>query len=292
MQNSRLDSSLLALPASATRGLVRHREGLDNWLNDQARFVEFLDFLAWADGSSPAVLQESALLKNNTPARSSDTQATGYHTPPATEPRVIEPPKDAPRAKVEEVTPTPTATPLRTNSTPLTTLAWKELSEQDKAWIHQQLHTAQLPKQLLQELGTWQGLGSTQSLAPLEGLRGEPQSNDPTPAQASARTKALLANVQHWLEQAEKTKRPIRVDVNAHTSLILAIHNGKVSATFNTVDSGGFASLSQQVQGLKETLRQKNLPVEDVLAKEDDGERRRRQRRQALQEYWQRSASL
>ncbi|MFM7389483.1 MAG: hypothetical protein ACKO34_02520 [Vampirovibrionales bacterium] len=290
MQNSRLDSSLLTPLASATLGLARQREGMGNWLNDQARFVQFLDFLAWADGSSPTPTQEATPAQGNSPLRPKEIESATARTLPSAEARVAEAPKESPRAKVEEA-PAPVATPTRPTQPPLTTLAWKELSEQDKAWIHQQLHTAQLSKQLLQELGTWQGLGSTRSLAPLEGLMGDTQSNDPTPAQASARTKALLANVQHWLEQAEKTKRPIRVDVNSQTSLILAIHNGKVSATFNTVDAGGFASLSQQVQGLKETLRQKNLPVEDVLAKEDDGERRRRQRRQALQEYWQTSAS-
>jgi hypothetical protein len=261
---------------------------------ENQRALQFMDFLAWADGSSPAKAAEDSLASvrmkpTTTLAGAESAQAVIGSPRPLVQQHREEAASGTATARTVAGTVAGAATPLPASTLPpVATLAWRELSEQDKAFILQQLQTGKQPlsQQMFNELFPQGG----RSL--LEPLQGASLTEADATAAASARTKAMVKQVQTLLEQTEQSKRPIRIVVNDTTSLVMMIHQGRVSATFTTTDSAGLASLSQQVQELKSTLRQKALPVEDVLARDEGDQKRRRQQRQALYSAIQEVAEL
>lgn len=69
------------------------------------------------------------------------------------------------------------------------------------------------------------------------------------------------------IQQGYKTGRPIRVELNDKTSLVLKIKNGQVSAEFVSSDRAASMAMQQQLDELRNRMSAKNLPVGTLDAK-------------------------
>jgi hypothetical protein len=85
------------------------------------------------------------------------------------------------------------------------------------------------------------------------------------------------------LEKAYKTGQPIRVEMDRGSSIILKIHNGKVSAEFLTADQATALYMKQHLAELRNKMDAKNLPVGTLEYRQDDG-RQHQGRRQPQNE--------
>jgi hypothetical protein len=63
------------------------------------------------------------------------------------------------------------------------------------------------------------------------------------------------------IEQGYKTGRPIRVELDKDSAVVLKIRDGQVSAEFVSADKGAALALQQELDDLRNKLAQKNLPV-------------------------------
>jgi hypothetical protein len=91
-------------------------------------------------------------------------------------------------------------------------------------------------------------------------------SSGPSPTERYAFLKAL----QEQIEQAYKQGKPFRVHVDNHTSVILTLKQGDVSARFlmneRTVSPAVVEHLNQQLHQLQHTLKERQLPVGSLQA--------------------------
>lgn len=63
------------------------------------------------------------------------------------------------------------------------------------------------------------------------------------------------------IEKGMKTGRPIRVELDRHSSVVLKIKNGQVSAEFLSNDQAAALYIKQELDELRSRLAAKNLPV-------------------------------
>jgi hypothetical protein len=71
----------------------------------------------------------------------------------------------------------------------------------------------------------------------------------------------LSEALEALIQKGYKTGRPIRVEINENTSLVLKIKNGQVSAQFVSSDYVTSMAMQQQLDELRNRMTLKNLPV-------------------------------
>ncbi|HEY9744803.1 MAG TPA: hypothetical protein V6C99_01145 [Oculatellaceae cyanobacterium] len=79
------------------------------------------------------------------------------------------------------------------------------------------------------------------------------------------------------VEKAYKTGRPIRVELDTHSAVVLKIRNGQVSAEFVSADKGAALSMQQELDHLRNRMLLKNLPVGNLESRYRDPSQPRRE---------------
>jgi hypothetical protein len=79
------------------------------------------------------------------------------------------------------------------------------------------------------------------------------------------------------IEQASKTGKPIRVELDADSMVILKIRQGQVAAEFSSSDPAMALYLKQHLASLKAECAEKQLPVSDLLYREHSGKHSQQQ---------------
>ncbi len=82
----------------------------------------------------------------------------------------------------------------------------------------------------------------------------------------------ISGKLSELIEKGHATGRPIRVEVDENSSLILRIRNGRVSADFISNDRAAAFYIKQQLDELRQRMSSKNLPVGDLAYHENEQE--------------------
>lgn len=82
------------------------------------------------------------------------------------------------------------------------------------------------------------------------------------------------------IEKGYKTGRPIRVELDANSAVVLKIRNGQVSADFVSADKGATLMMQQELNDLRNRMASRNLPVGTLEYKYQDPSQSGRQSRQ------------
>lgn len=82
------------------------------------------------------------------------------------------------------------------------------------------------------------------------------------------------------IEKGYKTGRPIRVELDTHSALVLKIRNGQVSAEFVSADKAAAFVMQQELDDLRNRLAARNLPVGTLEYKYQNPDQSGRQSRQ------------
>ncbi len=72
------------------------------------------------------------------------------------------------------------------------------------------------------------------------------------------------------IEKGYKTGRPIRVDLDANSAVVLKIRNGQVSAEFVSTDKGAVLVMQQELDDLRNRMAARQLPVGTLEYKYQD----------------------
>lgn len=87
---------------------------------------------------------------------------------------------------------------------------------------------------------------------------------------------AVSNKLTELIEQGIKTGRPVRVELDGQSSVVLKFRNGRVSAEFMSSDKATAMYLKQNLDELRSRLEAKNLPV-DLLQYRDQRKNRQQQ---------------
>lgn len=103
--------------------------------------------------------------------------------------------------------------------------------------------------------------------------------------QFSYRGHDISPKLADLIEKGYKTGRPIRVDLDPKSAVVLKIRNGQVSAEFVSSDRTMSLVMQQELDDLRHRMALKNLPVGNLEAKyQDPRQSRQDQDRQAHRE--------
>jgi hypothetical protein len=106
----------------------------------------------------------------------------------------------------------------------------------------------------------------------------------------SSSVAAISEKLNKLLQQAQKSSRPIRIDIDNHAAIILRICQGRVSAEFRGTGPGmSPLSIQQQLQELQSRLEAQNLPVGRLTYRGDE-ERRNPYQQESRQQQPESSA--
>lgn len=86
---------------------------------------------------------------------------------------------------------------------------------------------------------------------------------------------AASKGLSQLIEKAYKTGRPVRVELENGSAIILKIKQGKVSAEFLTQDQAQALYLKQQLSDLRNRMEARNLPVGTLDSRQEQPKRRR-----------------
>ncbi|MBY0450834.1 MAG: hypothetical protein K2X01_09455 [Cyanobacteria bacterium] len=104
-------------------------------------------------------------------------------------------------------------------------------------------------------------------------------------ADSASVTRGLSKGLSEALKTAYKSNQSVRIDIDNQASVVLKFSQGKVSAEFLSSEHTMTLYLKQHLDELRQRLAAKNLPVGDVLYKQQQQQDQRGQKNQFQQDF-------